>query len=168
MGAPSNRTATLESQMIPMIQDVPGQTLRRRPEILSYVAAKFSWILVDEFQDTTDLQVEILALIAGADSARFLLVGDPHQSIFRFAGARPDLAVDFAKRISDQCDINVGLVIEASIPRVVPPRINSRSRECPYPPMTMRSAYVSAAYDRIAFETSILLTGMRSVVTFTP
>jgi hypothetical protein len=28
MGAPSNRTATLESQMIPMIQDVPGQTLR--------------------------------------------------------------------------------------------------------------------------------------------
>jgi len=24
---------------------------------------------------------------------------------------------------SDQCDINVGLVIEASIPRVVPPRI---------------------------------------------
>jgi hypothetical protein len=30
MGAPSNRTATLESQMIPMIQDVPGQTLRNR------------------------------------------------------------------------------------------------------------------------------------------
>src|ERR1700730_15565687 len=61
---------------------------------------------------------------------------------------------------SDQCDINVGLVIEASIPRVVPPRMNSRSRECPYPPMTMRSGYVSAAYDRIVFETSILPTGM--------
>src|SRR5882672_1087141 len=30
MGAPSNRTATLESQMIPMIQDVPGRTLRAR------------------------------------------------------------------------------------------------------------------------------------------
>src|ERR1700681_1680109 len=28
MGAPSNRTPPLESQMIPMIQDVPGQTLR--------------------------------------------------------------------------------------------------------------------------------------------
>src|SRR6516164_1270176 len=70
-------------------------------------------------------------------------------------------------KISDQCDINVGLVIEASIPRVVPPRINSRSRECPYPPMTMRSGNVSAAYERIAFETSILLTGMRSIVTFT-
>src|ERR1700730_18202016 len=33
MGAPSNRTATLESQMIPMIQDVPGQTLRRHLSI---------------------------------------------------------------------------------------------------------------------------------------
>jgi DNA helicase-2/ATP-dependent DNA helicase PcrA len=29
--------------------------LRNRPEILSYLAAKFAWILVDEFQDTTDL-----------------------------------------------------------------------------------------------------------------
>src|SRR5437899_12414931 len=79
-----------------------------------------------------------------------------------------DQTVVFLAPASDQCDINVGLVIEASIPRVVPPRINSRSRECPYPPMTMRSGYVSAAYDRIVFETSILLTGMRSIVTFTP
>src|SRR6266404_7081808 len=79
-----------------------------------------------------------------------------------------DQTVDCLTPASDQCDINVGLVIEASIPRVVPPRINSRSRECPYPPMTMRSAPVSAAYDRIALETSILPTGMRSIVTFTP
>jgi hypothetical protein len=49
-----------------------------------------------------------------------------------------------------------------------PAKNNSRSRECPYPPMTMRSGYVSAAYDRIVFETSILPMGMRSTVTFTP
>jgi len=79
--------------------------LKKRPEILSYVAAKFSWILVDEFQDTTDLQVEILALIAGAGTSKFLLVGDPQQSIFRFAGARPDLAAEFAKRINARTDI---------------------------------------------------------------
>jgi len=35
MGAPSNRTATLESQMIPMIQDVPGQTLRASALVLA-------------------------------------------------------------------------------------------------------------------------------------
>lgn len=65
--------------------------LRKRPEILLYVSAKFAWILVDEFQDTTDIQVEILALIAKANQTQFLIVGDPYQSIFGFAGARPDL-----------------------------------------------------------------------------
>lgn len=78
--------------------------LRKRSEILSYVSAKFAWILVDEFQDTTDLQVEILALIAGQKRTRFLLVGDPCQSIFGFAGARPDLAEWFAERIAARTD----------------------------------------------------------------
>lgn len=78
--------------------------LKRRPEILSYVSAKFAWILVDEFQDTTDLQVEILTLIAEAGRTRFLLVGDPCQSIFGFAGARPDLADKFANRIGARTD----------------------------------------------------------------
>ena len=81
--------------------------LQKRPEILSYVSAKFAWILVDEFQDTTDLQVEILTLIADVGRTRFLLVGDPRQSIFRFAGARPDLADEFAQRIGARTDMQL-------------------------------------------------------------
>lgn len=79
--------------------------LRKRPEVLGYVSSRFAWILIDEFQDTTDLQVEILSLIAGQRKTRFLLVGDPFQSIFRFSGARPDLADDFASRIGARTDI---------------------------------------------------------------
>lgn len=79
--------------------------LREHPEILSYVSSKFAWVLVDEFQDTTDLQVEILSLIADSGKTQFLLVGDSHQSIFGFAGARPDLANDFAKRIGARTDL---------------------------------------------------------------
>jgi hypothetical protein len=41
MGAPSNRTATLESQMIPMIQDVPGQTLRALRRIADDLANRY-------------------------------------------------------------------------------------------------------------------------------
>jgi DNA helicase-2/ATP-dependent DNA helicase PcrA len=74
---------------------------------LSYVSSKFAWILVDEFQDTTDLQVEILSLIAKARRTRFLMVGDPYQSIFRFAGARPDLADEFAENISARTDLQL-------------------------------------------------------------
>jgi DNA helicase-2/ATP-dependent DNA helicase PcrA len=79
--------------------------LQKRPEILDYVASRFAWILVDEFQDTSDLQVEILSLIAERGRTRFFLVGDPLQSIFRFAGARPDLADDFAGRIGARKDL---------------------------------------------------------------
>jgi DNA helicase-2/ATP-dependent DNA helicase PcrA len=81
--------------------------LQRRPEILSYISAKFAWLLVDEFQDTTDLQVEILSLIAESGRTRFLLVGDSCQSIFRFAGARPDLADKFAEQISARTDMQL-------------------------------------------------------------
>ena len=81
--------------------------LRKRLEILSYVSAKFAWILIDEFQDTTDLQVEILTLIADSRRTRFLLVGDPYQSIYRFTGARPDLADEFAEHIGARTDIQL-------------------------------------------------------------
>jgi DNA helicase-2/ATP-dependent DNA helicase PcrA len=78
--------------------------LREHPGVLDAVASKFAWILVDEFQDTTDLQVEILTLIAKRARTKFLLVGDPFQSIFRFAGARPDLADKFAADIKARTD----------------------------------------------------------------
>jgi DNA helicase-2/ATP-dependent DNA helicase PcrA len=81
--------------------------LRDHPEILDYIASKFAWLLVDEFQDTTDLQVELLLLIASRNRTRFMLVGDPYQSIFSFAGARPDLADDFAKRIGAKTDLHL-------------------------------------------------------------
>lgn len=81
--------------------------LLKRPEILSYVSAKCAWILVDEFQDTTDLQVEILSLIAELKRTHFLLVGDPYQSIFGFAGARPDLADEFTNRIDARTDVRL-------------------------------------------------------------
>lgn len=95
------------------------ELLRRRPEVLSYVASKFAWILVDEFQDTTDLQVEILTLIAGRRRTRFLLVGDPFQSIYRFAGARPELAGEFASRIGARTDITLSGNFRSSRPIVV-------------------------------------------------
>lgn len=81
--------------------------LQRHPEILNYISAKFAFILVDEFQDTTDLQVEILSLIAAKKRTRFFLVGDPCQSIFNFAGARPDLANEFAARIAARTDLTL-------------------------------------------------------------
>ena len=90
--------------------------LRERPEILDHICSKFAWILVDEFQDTSDLQVEILTLISSKGKTRFLLVGDQFQSIFRFAGARPDLADAFAARIGARTDLGLSGNFRSSIP----------------------------------------------------
>ncbi|MEZ5995447.1 MAG: ATP-dependent helicase [Hyphomonadaceae bacterium] len=92
--------------------------LNERSEILDYISAKFAWILVDEFQDTTDIQVEMLSLIADAGRTKFLLVGDPFQSIYGFAGARPDLAAVFAARINARTDMTLSGNFRCSTPIV--------------------------------------------------
>lgn len=54
-------------------------------------APPFDEILVDEFQDTSRIQVRILRALAGSALSCVFAVGDPKQSIYRFRGA--DVAV---------------------------------------------------------------------------
>ncbi len=56
-------------------------------------------ILVDEYQDTTGLQVRLLEAMSSLGTT-VTVVGDPEQSIFRFAGADPLQLVDFPNRFS--------------------------------------------------------------------
>jgi DNA helicase II / ATP-dependent DNA helicase PcrA len=69
------------------------------PSIAYALSCRYAWLLVDEFQDTTALQIEILRKIAAYQHTKFLLVGDPYQSIFGFAGARVELMGVFAREI---------------------------------------------------------------------
>ncbi len=70
--------------------------LSKHPHIAKGLASKLAYLLVDEFQDTSALQVEILKLISDVGVTKFFLVGDPEQSIFSFAGAERQLMFDFA------------------------------------------------------------------------
>lgn len=71
------------------------------------LAARFAWLLVDEFQDTSEFQVQILNLIASYGRTRFFIVGDPGQSIMSFAGGRPELMREFASIISAKNDLTL-------------------------------------------------------------
>ncbi|MEK7790174.1 MAG: ATP-dependent helicase [Deltaproteobacteria bacterium] len=70
--------------------------LRKENEVRKELRRRFSAILVDEFQDTDEIQKEILDLLTKEDEDRFpppslMIVGDLNQSIYRFRGANVDL-----------------------------------------------------------------------------
>ena len=79
--------------------------LEENPFVAAGISSRFAWILVDEFQDTTDVQIEILRRFQEQLESRFFLVGDENQSIHAFAGARPDLARSFSDDIRARQDI---------------------------------------------------------------
>ena len=81
--------------------------LREFPSIARSLAARYAWILVDEFQDTTELQTEILKLIHKQGRSKIFAVGDPAQSIYGFAGARPQLLAPFAEQIAARSDLSL-------------------------------------------------------------
>ena len=104
--------------------------LANNPHVVRGLASRYRWVLVDEFQDTSDLQVKILRKIASFGVTEFFLVGDPFQSIFGFAGARPELMEVFADEIGARKDLPLsgnfrcsqGIVVSAEtlLPREPP------------------------------------------------
>ncbi len=62
------------------------ELLSRNQPLREHYQARFRHILVDEFQDTNDLQYKWLKLLAGQNNAVFA-VGDDDQSIYAFRGA---------------------------------------------------------------------------------
>ncbi len=81
--------------------------LRDNPQIAMSLSAKFPWFLIDEFQDTTDLQIELLKLIHRTGRSRFFIVGDLAQSIFGFTGADPRLVAPFGAFIGARTDLSL-------------------------------------------------------------
>ncbi|MCI9129956.1 MAG: UvrD-helicase domain-containing protein [Eggerthellaceae bacterium] len=61
--------------------------LRDHPDIAQRYRARFKLIMVDEFQDTDKVQIEIVRHIAQPGFANVCVVGDAQQSIYRFRGA---------------------------------------------------------------------------------
>lgn len=83
------------------------QVLRDHPRIALTLCAKYAWFLVDEFQDTTELQIEILKLLYAAERSRFFAVGDLAQSIYAFTGAKPELVGPFGQHIGARMDLSL-------------------------------------------------------------
>jgi DNA helicase II / ATP-dependent DNA helicase PcrA len=77
---------------------------------------RFSYILIDEFQDTNRLQYELLQLLRGTEN--MFVIGDPLQSIYGFRGANGGIfdqfKTDFPQALAIVLTINY-----RSVPEVV-------------------------------------------------
>lgn len=72
------------------------ETLINNQKLLEHYRYRFENILVDEFQDTNEIQYQIIKLMAGEHGHAFI-VGDDDQSIYRWRGANPDSMPRFRK-----------------------------------------------------------------------
>ncbi len=70
------------------------EILRENPHTLSGLRRRFQYIQVDEGQDTSPIQFEIVQLISKPKNNLFI-VADDDQSIYRFRGADPSLLLSF-------------------------------------------------------------------------
>jgi len=92
----------------------PVELLESHRDLLEHYRGRFSFILVDEYQDTNRAQFRFVELLARAHG-NLMVVGDPDQSIYGWRGADVRNILDF----------------ETAFPsaRVVPLEINYRSKE---------------------------------------
>ena len=74
--------------------------LQRSPETLEYYQNKFRYILIDEYQDTNQMQYMLSSLLAGGHG-NICVVGDDDQSIYRFRGADIGNILSFEKQYRD-------------------------------------------------------------------
>ncbi|MGN0681606.1 MAG: ATP-dependent helicase [Candidatus Fimisoma sp.] len=70
--------------------------LRDYPDILGEYQRRFSYIMVDEYQDTNHIQYEIIKMLAAA-SRNLCVVGDDDQCIYQWRGADIRNILDFEK-----------------------------------------------------------------------
>lgn len=72
--------------------------LKKYPEVAKIVAARFPIIILDEAQDTSIEQMEILDLLCNAGLESVFIVGDPDQAIYEWRTANPE---SFIKKMAD-------------------------------------------------------------------
>lgn len=74
-------------------REVPALSLllmKRYPAVANEIASRFPIIMVDEAQDTSREQMEIIELLAHNGATTVIIVGDPDQAIYEWRNATPE------------------------------------------------------------------------------
>ncbi|MDR3245808.1 MAG: ATP-dependent helicase [Prevotellaceae bacterium] len=93
---------------------------QNHPDIANKYQNRYQYILVDEFQDVNNLQVDLIKLLLTGQTQLFC-VGDDWQSIYGFRGSNVSYIIDFEKHFVDTKIVKLNLnyrsiqnIVEAS------------------------------------------------------
>ncbi len=81
---------------------------KNQEDIIHQFQNKYQYILVDEFQDVNNLQVELIKLML-TDNTQLFCVGDDWQSIYGFRGSNVNYIIDFEKHFANAKTIKLNL-----------------------------------------------------------
>lgn len=84
--------------------DMAVRILKANPQVCHEISSRYRLVLLDEYQDTSNRQAEMLGLALGQkiDQWRSVAaVGDPNQAIYGFRGASADAFGDFSRTFSN-------------------------------------------------------------------
>jgi DNA helicase-2/ATP-dependent DNA helicase PcrA len=73
---------------------------KENSDVLNYYQKRFKYILVDEYQDTNNLQYLLASLLSGGHG-NICVVGDDDQSIYKFRGATIENILSFEKQFKN-------------------------------------------------------------------
>jgi DNA helicase IV len=81
---------------------------KNHPDIANKYKSKFQYILVDEFQDVNNLQVELIKLML-TDDTQLFCVGDDWQSIYGFRGSNVSYIIEFENHFNNAQVVKLNL-----------------------------------------------------------
>lgn len=81
----------------------PLELFENHPDILHKVRQLFQYYMVDEFQDTNEVQMKLLKILV-EEHKNLAVVGDDDQAIYGWRGARVKNILDFPK-VFDPCEV---------------------------------------------------------------
>lgn len=66
----------------------------QNPKISQLIISRFPYIMIDEAQDCSDIQMAMIDTLVEAGHTNIVLIGDPFQSIYEWRVAKPQLFID--------------------------------------------------------------------------
>lgn len=99
------------------------------PAIRAAYEGRFKMVMIDEFQDTDQMQVDLIRYLTGAGERALCTVGDAQQSIYRFRGAEVEVFRRQERKVGSSAAPEATAVVDAPAGELVKLVRNFRSHD---------------------------------------